>query len=307
MIPIDIPEARLTLYFPQSLAECDERQYMEMCELIFKYQAEQISFEDLKIHAVYKLLNIKRSKKQQSEEDDLQLFYNISQLAEIVDTFFEDRDGQKVIIQDYIHNPIPKIKLWRTYHGPYDNFQNLTFGEYTDVLRLFLEFSVSGDYDLLLLIAAILYRPGKNFHFIKKRSINYDGDIRQPYNSNLIERRAEKFKYLPFGFIYGVYLFFASFQQYLTTAIVPWGGKDLDLSILFLPDPDAPEETIQGIGMDSAIFSIAESGVFGSKKETMQTNFWEVIIRMYDTRKRDLEQQKQLQQNDNTSSSQSDS
>ena len=82
MIPIDIPEARLTLYFPQSLAECDERQYMEMCELIFKYQAEQISFEDLKIHAVYKLLNIKRSKKQQSEEDDLQLFYNISQLAE---------------------------------------------------------------------------------------------------------------------------------------------------------------------------------------------------------------------------------
>ena len=299
---IEIPEAKLKWYLPSDLSECNSRQYIEMCQLILSYQTATISYEELKVQAVYKLLNLKPSKQLLNQEEDVNKWSNIHQLSQYIDDFFDDVDGQKVIKQFYIHNPVPKIGIWKNYYGPADQFQNITFGEYSDALRLFLDFSTTGDKRNLDLIAAIFYRPSKPFHFIQKNLNTYDGDIRIAYNSHHIEKRADAFQFLPPGFIYGVYLLFASFQKFISTAIIPWGGREIDLSILFSSngeeEPELTEDDLQGIGMDSIIFSIAESGVFGTKKETMNTNIWEIFIRMYDIRKRDLDQEKRLKAND---------
>ena len=48
-----------------------------------------------------------------------------------------------------------------------------------------------------------------------------------------------------------------------------------------------------GIGMDSIAFSIAESGAFGNIEQVRKTNFWQIMVRMYDLRRTDLERQKQ--------------
>ena len=310
MIPVEIPEIGFKRYMPSDLSECNSQQYMDMCQLILLYQTNSISFEELKIQAVYKLLGLKMSKKKLSDDDDLNKWSNLYQLGTHIESFFEDVNEQKVIKQFYIHNPVPKIGIWQNYYGPADQFQNITFGEYSDALRLFLDFSTTGDKRNLDLIAAIFYRPAKPFHFIKKQLSSYDGDIRVAYNSHQLDKRADKFRFLPPGFIYGVYLLFASFQKFISTAVIPWGGRELDLSIIFSnkdEESEPTEDDNQGLGMDSVIFTLAESGVFGTKKETMNTNIWEIFIRMYDIRKRELDLEKYRKEHDNTTTDTSNS
>ena len=73
-----------------------------------------------------------------------------------------------------------------------------------------------------------------------------------------------------------------------------WGGQELDLSILFESAKGETESAtaLPGIGMDSIAFTMAESGAFGDYKKLRDTNFWEIIVRMYDLRRADLERQK---------------
>ena len=294
MHTIEIPETKLKRYIPADLSECDPQQYMDMCELIFHYQNDAINYDELRIYAAYKLMNMKPSKKTNQEEEK---FSNIYLVSELIDDFFDiDEKGLKVIKQYYIHNPVPKFKpLWKTLYGPSDSFMNMTFGEYTDALRLFHDFHATGDMEILKLITALFYRPKKSFLFLKKRLENYDGDMRQPYNSNNLEARAKILKHAPIGFIYGFYLLFASFQKYLIDAKIMWGGKELDFSILFESSKteDEPTTDAPGIGMDAIAFSIAESGAFGTIEEVRKANFWQIMVRMYDLRRTDLERQKQ--------------
>ena len=295
MHQVVIPDTNDKFYIPSSLAECTSQQYIDFCALIFRFQSQELDYEQFRIQAIYKLCNLKQSTKVLSEEEDLEKWTNIYKLSLYVDEFFElNEDKQRIIKMDFTNNPVPSIYLWKDYYGPSDQFMNINFGEYTDALRLFHDFNATGDIDLLYVIAAILYRPKKSFHFIKKHLNNYDGDIRVPYNSKIIDKRADKFKFLSVGFVYGVYMFFASFQKFLTSATIPWGGKEIDLSILFESQNDESDENkdqdIPGIGMDSIMFTIAESGAFGSTEEVRKINLWEIMIRMYDLRKRDLDQ-----------------
>jgi len=294
MHTIEIPETKLKRYIPADLSECDAQQYMNMCELIFYFQNQSITYDELRTHAAYKLMNMKPSK---ATDQDEEKFSNIYQLSELIDNFFEDDNGLKTIKQYYIHNPIPTFKpLWKTYYGPSDSFMNMNFGEYTDALRLFHDFHATGDMEILKLLTALFYRPKKSFLFIKKRLENYNGDVREPYNSNKLEARAKTLVHAPIGFVYGFYLLFASFQKYLIDAKIMWSGKEIDFSILFESasgDQEPASTETPGIGMDSIAFSIAESGAFGTIDEVRKADFWQIMVRMYDLRRTDLERQKQ--------------
>jgi hypothetical protein len=304
MHSIDIPEAKITRYLPSDLSECDQQQYIDMCELIFHFQNDAINYDEFRTHAVYKLMNmipktVKELESQTEEQKAIQAerFANIYMISELIDDFFDiDEKGIKTIKQYYTNNPVPSFKpLWKTYYGPADGFRDMTFGEYRDGLRLFHDFHATGDMHILTLLTAVFYRPKKSFHFIKKQLANYDGNIRERYNSNTLDERAKGLKLAPIGFIYGFYLLFASFQKYLIDAKILWGGQEIDFSILFESSKTDESTTndVPGIGMDSIAFSMAESGTFGTIKEVDNTNFWEIFARMYDLRRTDLERIKQ--------------
>lgn len=293
---IESQDSKFKRYIPSDLSECDKQQYMDMCELIFYYQNEQITYDEFRTHAIYKLMNMVPSNKTNHSEEDEIKFANIYQASELIDSFFDiDDKGIKTIKQFYIHNPVPSfIPAFTNLYGPTDSFMNMTFGEYTDALRLFLDFHATGDMEILKLITALFYRPKKSFHCIKKRLSSYDGDIREPYNSKLLETNAKKLKHAPIGFVYGFYLLFASFQKFLIDAKIMWGGKEIDFSILFESGSnEVQSEAVPGIGMDAIAFSIAESGTFGNIEQVRKTNFWDIMVRMYDLRRTDLERQKQ--------------
>lgn len=310
MHTIQIQGAGITRYMPSDLSECTQEQYIDMCGLIFMYQTEQLTYDQFKVQAVYKLLKLHpsedkttpRTRKEEKERElaDFQKWANVAALANLVEGFFEQNaEKQNVIKQYYIHNPVPSVKLWKTYCGPQDQFNKITFAEYTDALRLYFLFDATKDIEILYLIAAVFYRPRKSFLFIRKRLNNYNNDVRVEYNPNLIEKRAKQFKYFPIGFVYGVFLLFASFQKFISTNKIFWGGQELDLSILFSSDEEESiESDIPGIGMDSILFSIVEAGAFGTKKETMNTDNWEVLVYMYNLRKQSIDQKNKDKKDD---------
>lgn len=288
MITIEIPETGTKLYMPADLSECDARQYNELSMLIFKLQSQEIPYEVFRVHAVYALLNM-----EPVEDDDPMVqeekMANIYQLSTLVDDFFEDGEGDaRILKQYYVHNPIDKIKLLgKYYHGPKDGFENIQFGEYIDALHLFSEYNATNNKDCLYQLMATLYRIPKSIYKIQISNEAINGDARRAYNQHGVMDRAKHFKKMYFGQVYGFYLLFASFQKYIASAKIYWQGRELDLSILFEGDPDIKQSDIPGIGMKSILFTLAESGVFGSKKKLEKENLWEILMRMYDLTKRD--------------------
>lgn len=281
MRQVEFPEINKSFNVPENLAECTTNEYMALSYLVLQYFGGVVSYEEFRIHAISTLLNIEVSKKFQ---DDEEIMANIYLLSELMSGYFETtEDGSKKIRLDFLQIKIPSVKTSiHTFYGPTNSLFEITYGEFADASRVFDDFQASGDVFNLYLLAAILYRKRKGF---SKKLV--------PYNASKIEKQAKHFqKYVAPSFVYAVYLQFVAFKQYLPVAKIPWSGKFLDFEILFEGDPEA-ENNIPGIGVDSMVFSLAESGVFGSTEKVRSTNFLEIMIHLYDLRKRDIDRQKQ--------------
>lgn len=276
MIELEFVEKKIKKFMPEELAECDSRQYREMSRLIFLYQSGSISFDQFQALGVFVLLDIKRSTKSENPEDEFRKFQNLALLSEYVANFFEINQVNEVmeiaIKQYYIHNPMPSFKyMGIPMYGPTDNFDSVTFGQYVDGLGLFLDYAKNGEFSTLVKLLNIFYSP--KWKFLKRVF-------------------AFQEKKLDIGAVYGFYLYFASFQKFLTSAKIEVDGVEIDLSIIF--EADASEKNygsdVPGLGFRSIIYSISESGVFGSIDQVRSYKFWDVILRLYDVRKRGLDE-----------------
>lgn len=265
-------------YLPEDLSECDQRQYIEVSALIYLYHIGTISYEDFRIHALYKLLDMKPVKGYFDQDVKYSKIYELSIL---IDTFFEDNEeGQKIIKQYYINNPIPKFKgSLFNYLGPADEFNDITFGEYLAALEAFVDFNQTGENQYLYKLLAVLYRST----YIGKKV---------KFKSQSVDKRAYFFRHQHIGIVYGVYLYFASIQKYIATAKLFVEGNEIDLSVLF--EGKTEKSSLPGIGMKGVLYTMAESGVFGNTTDTNNTPLWEILVRMYDVVKRNRDQEAEL-------------
>jgi len=282
---IEIPSIKLKKYFPADLSECDQKQYIDISQLLFLYQNGDLNLDQLKVQSLYLLLNMKRVKTKHTEEK----FANIAQLSDLLESFFESDDtGARIIKTYYIHNPIQRLSNGiRSWSGPSEGFKNVSFGEYVDAINHFGDFVTTGDFQYLRLLMATFYRPTKSFLAIRKKLHSYDGEERIYYNPNAVERIADQLKYFPIGVFYGFFLLFSSFQKYLSTAKIYVEGKEIDLSVLFSSNSTLKESALPSLGMRSILNTMAESQIFGPMQEVRKTNLYEIMLRMYDIRKRD--------------------
>lgn len=283
MITIELPHTKRRLYLPENLGECTDQQYAEACYLIYKYQHGLLEYPDFRVEMIYKLLNLKKGKGKlvKSEVEDMDS--NIYMLSKFIDSFFnQDEEGRRVIKMDYLHNHSRTIRdAFRKWYGPADGFDDVSFGQYLDALNIFGLLEKEITHELLFRLMAIFYTQ-KN---LITRKI-------EKYNPEKAKENYKHFRHVYFGRVYGFFLFFASFQRYLTSAKVYYEGKELDLSILFSGDVKEKSD-IPGIGMLSIGFQLSESGVYGPYQELRERNMWEVLIRIYDIRKRDLDYEAQ--------------
>jgi hypothetical protein len=289
MHTLEIPEANIKKHIPADLSECNKLQYINVCNLLYKHAIGEIDLETFKEQSIYFLADLNFKKK--NVDDDVK-YVNVYLLSELMDSFFEiDQEGSKIIKQYFINNPIEKIlgAELKDYYGPSDEFNNVSFGEYVDALSHFYDYIETQDISYLYLLFATFYREKRNTFF---SAGSFTKDKRVSYNSERVELLANKFKAQHMGVIYGFYMLFTSFQKYLTTARIYVQGKEIDLDLLyreFPTDKKQPKSDLAGIGMKSLLYTIAESGIFGPLEKVRAASLWEILIRMYDIRKRDFD------------------
>lgn len=283
MIHLEIFETGQTVNFPESLAECDQREYIDMSKFIFLYTRGQINIYQFQKLSVYSLLNVELAKKELSIEAKAKIEGNVALLSDYVMNFFEieedPEEGKPPVMPiklDFIHNPMPKVRIAkRTFVGPSDNFESVTFGQYIDGLNVYLDYEKFRDDASLVKLFKIFYQP-KN-----KLSLKFFNPI----------------FYNHIGEYYGFYLFFASFQKWLSSgAAVHYAGVEINLSIIFEKDSEGNVGAgIPGFGMKSLFHSVAESGIFGPAEKLKETPLWDVLPVLYEMRKKSLDEKAEIE------------
>ncbi|MBD8081131.1 hypothetical protein [Chryseobacterium caseinilyticum] len=274
MIHLEIVEKNKFLYMPENLGECDNDQYANMAKLIWMAKEQKISRFQLRDLGVYSLLRLRKKNKDWDEKSE-----NLYRFSLIVDNFFEfdEEDNFLNVKLDYIKNHLPNYKLFRKYYGPEDGFNDVNFGQYMDGLEEYIYYTNTGDLNSLRMLFSIFYLPAGekyNFRTSKKRSLGL-------------------FRFVDIRHLYGFYLFFASMQTYVLSGVINVMGNDIDLSLIFESDPN-PKFTsdIVGTGMRSVLSELAESQVFGPYAGVEETNMWRVLSRLYELKKKDLDEEK---------------
>lgn len=342
MVSVEIPEKKIKIEFPESLKECNQKQYIDISYFLYQLNSRQIDFNEFKLLSIYKLLGLSYTKKSRlSEEEKEKMYANISLLSDYVENFFhkDDKGNIQSVKFDFIHNPVPKVDYeGTTLYGPTDVFQNITFGEYKEGLEYFQKYinpmeEEHRDLDLLLKEKEAMFKRDieypnfekqleeieqrieeiKRYIFLenqkksrylrelfavfyrtKRRKAKFIGnkeyDIRKPFNKYQVFKQSEKLVRMDMGILYGFFLYFYSFQSYLDQAQLRIGGKDIDLSILFEKDNTQQKEAVPGLGMLSVGFNLSQSQVFGDLEKVDQTNFWKVILYLYDVKKKYLDE-----------------
>lgn len=272
MHSIEIAEIGKRYWLPENLGECDRRQYLDMSKLVLMYQMAEINLEEFRVHGLYALLNMVPEESALENIQD-EKWENIYMLSELLNSFFTIDDNSRMhLVQDYIHNPVKSVKYkLRTLYGPKDAFSNMTYGELEDGVGEHNNFLKTGEIETLVKLFAIFYKFQN-----------------EKYGAFNMEKRIKFFEHLDIRYVYGFYLLFVSFFNFLTKdCVIAVDGKDLDLTILFKAPENTEQETNktnepESLGLRSTSFQLAESGVFGTLKELREENAMTVLIRMYD-------------------------
>ncbi len=270
---IEIPEREITKYIPKELAFCNADEFVTMSGLLLQWQTKVIDYIELRVQAVYYFLNLKRGKRTINDMELEIMNSNLYQVSECIDSFFEKTDsGDLQIKLDIISNPLPNIKpTANVWHGPEDRFVNTTFGQYIDAVNVFHLYHRSNDIKHLNMLMAIYYLP-----------------INKPYNPDKNKNRASLIKrFVDPNKVQAFFLYFSSFQKYITSSKVIWEGKVIDMSILFTSANDDFESSIPGLGVKSLAFAISESNIIGDIKDVHNEKLWEILLLLYDMRKKD--------------------
>ena len=282
---IEIPEIGLTKYIPKELQYCNSKEFIDMARLLFSWQCGTITFQDLKVQAVYLLMDLKKGKRKLNHLQLNEALGNISLISELIEFFFTTTDdGDKRIKLNIIENPVPEIKpVAKVLKGPKPRLTDTTFGQYEDAAQAYQMYYRSQNTDYLWQLFYIYYQD-------------------KSYKKERTEELIKKYKaFTDPAQVFAFFLFFESFQSYVTASKVVIEGKVIDLSILFTTDKNAPKSALPGLGTKSLAFHISKTGITGNLQETRQQPLWEIFLLLYDIRKTEIDEAEEAKRNQNKS------
>jgi hypothetical protein len=195
----------------------------------------------------------------------------VNRLAKTLDWQWRvDEDNNSIALTfDSTVNLIPS---WSGFWGPASHGADLTFGEFRFAVIMHNEYTRTQDMAYLNSLCAILYRPKKNGRRI-------------PFVSSDISRGVKDIAGMPDYLKWGIYCWFASFCSFLFHGTFVLDGCDVCFEPVFASagKDHAPE---QSLGMNSILFSMAESGVFGSIEEVDNTQLLRVLLKLLDDKQK---------------------
>lgn len=181
----------------------------------------------------------------------------------------EYENGVIELAFDSTEQLLPK---WRRYRGPKSHGADLTFGEFRHALAYCNSYTQEHRPEMLTALCGVLYRNAGNSKL---------GQWREPFNANLIQLYCNRIHKMPDFLKWGVYAWFSSFCRFLTEGTFIIDGHEVCFAPVFSRSK-SEDVTDQSLGLNSILFSVAESGVFGSAKDTDDAPLLRVLMKLLD-------------------------
>lgn len=240
-----------------SFSEITESEYLQICKFRSSYIAEKATiteFNAMRITIFYLLSDI-----------PLNIFNKI--ISEQFVDLLPHVDFAALKIPDLKTNLFPVIPSLKMV-GPIELMRTCTAEEFTLIDTAFVRASNQKKIDDLALMACFMYRPIRSDLEIFKKTKEWNGDIREPFNSERCKSRLPKFKNIPMEQLVAIFLYFASVRkqrfQILKYLFADTGEKNF----------------MDNRGWAGSMLSLAHSGVFGNFEEQMKTNWFTVMVEL---------------------------
>lgn len=182
------------------------------------------------------------------------------------------------------------LPVWRYLRGPASHGSDLTFGEFRQAVAVMNKYNAGRDAADLRALCAILYRkPVKDKGCI----------LREPFRMQYMSRYMGLVRDMPEWVQWGVYAWFAYFCEYLFSGVFIIDGLELCFAPVFersRKSSDVQLGTAQSLGMNSVLYSVAESGIFGNADATDDTLLLRVMMKLLDDKLRADEMIRNLKQ-----------
>lgn len=195
----------------------------------------------------------------------------VNRLAQTLDWMWRmDQDNEVVELTfDSTDNLLPK---WRTFRGPKSHGADMTFGEFRAAMNMMNAYTQTHDAKMLCGLVGILYRKSGDLR---------KGEYREPFRQEMISLYASRVYGMEDWLKWGVYAWFSSFCRYLVSGTFIIDGNEVSFEPLFRRSSDDTSAD-QSLGLNSILFSVAESGVFGNINSTDGTLLHRVLLKLLD-------------------------
>ncbi|MHC1707431.1 MAG: hypothetical protein AB9842_07905 [Bacteroidales bacterium] len=296
MHSIEIPAIGYYREIPADITELSPEQYLDFVELFLMLTHEKISYHELRIKLLDRLVGFSKPLRKLKPEQKETVLSEIYRLSEIMDSFVhfvESEGSQKPWINlTLVKNLVPEIRTRsRTLYGPADALTDLSFFEYIDAHNHYSEFLNTASEESLDKLIAVLYRPEIEHYKRARQKEDFDGQRRVKYNSGSVEARAKELAFLPYPVKFGIFLFYHGCEDFLRDGEISLGDSRIRLSVLYeYPEVTDSDDT----GLVGVLYTLAESQVFGNAQQTADTNLYDVMVRLYQLMKTYKRQEKAL-------------
>lgn len=268
--------------FPDCWEEVKPQEWIHLLKMRNKLmQQHGLALIDVKREwCAYVLKN--RGYRFRSKVDDMLLVDN---LAKTLGWMWKVIEDVVELTYDSTENLLP---VWRYLRGPASHGADLTFGEFRQAVAVMNRYNAGQDPADLRALCAILYR---------KTVKNKECVFREPFRSQYMGHYMGLVRDMPDWIQWGVYAWFAYFCEYLFTGVFIIDGLELCFAPVFdrqRKNPDTQPGIIQNLGMNSVLYSVAESGIFGNVDATDDTLLLRVMMKLLDDKQRADEMMKNL-------------
>lgn len=274
MTNIEIPAINWAKDIPSSFNEMSTDDYLLFVRLYLRLLEGEITYQHLKTEMVYQFLGIRHNKyryKMLPTYERDQVNENIFLISQHIGFLFDEIENNgKVNLNvnfSWSNNILPR---YRKHTGFADFLSDLTFQEYKDAHVAAQDFIESSNHSDLNRLVAILYRRSRLW-------CKTCGKI--PYNPDKSDRNFRHVAAWPFFVKYAILLNFLSCEKYLREGNFRIDGQEISFSILFKND----DENSGGAnaGLTGLLYNLAETGVFGTVKETAKQNLFDILFRLW--------------------------
>ena len=265
--------------FPDCWEEVKPLEWVMLLKYRYKLMTQQgVSLRDVKLGWCWYVLKC-RGYKFRSKVDDAIL---VDKLAETLEwMWMVDEDTADVsLVYDSTVNLLP---AWKELRGPLNHGADITFGEFRHAVMLMNSFNATQELIHLRALCGTLYRlPGR-----KSGEAGFNGNYREPFHPARTDLYITRVQMMPEWIMWGIYAWFAYFCQYLIEGIFIYEGKEVCFSPVFERTPNnGTGKRKQDLGMNSILFSVAESGIFGNATDTDGELLLRVMMKLLDDNQR---------------------